>query len=506
MTQAAPAIPSVSIDLADLKRKSVRGGMITFASQGVSVVIQLTSTVILARLLSPADYGVMAMVVAVTAFAGLFRDLGLSSAAIQKQLLTHSQQSSLFWINVALGTALTGLLAGLSPVVSWFYQQPEVLWVTIAMSGTFLISSLSTQSGASLLREMRFGRQSMAGIAGALITMLVAVGLATHGFRYWSLVWGQIAGAITTTSLLILLSPFRPGPLHHGEGLKEILRFGANVTAFDLVNYFHRNLDNLLIGRFWGSDALGFYSRAYTLLMFPISSFRGPINAVAFPAMSKLQGEPQEFRSYYLQVTSLIAFLSMPCTAFLFVASSPVIELTLGKQWLGVVPIFSWLAIAAFIQPAFGFVGSFLLSAGNGRRYLECGCFNALLITCAFLIGIRWGALGVAMAYALANYVIIYPSLSWAFQGSSVCFGDFVEACSWPAITSLIAAGIASCVMNHLTMFHPAIQVSSLLAIFSTVIGSALLFTSSGRRYRLLFAGVIRTLIKMIGKDYHNVG
>lgn len=132
--------------------------MISFATQGASVIIGLASTIVLARLLSPDDYGVMAMVVAVTAFAGLFRDLGLSSAAIQKQTLTNAQQSNLFWINVALGSTLTVLLAACAPLVAWFYGKPEVLWVTVALSASFIISSFGTQSGALLVREIRSGR------------------------------------------------------------------------------------------------------------------------------------------------------------------------------------------------------------------------------------------------------------------------------------------------------------------------------------------------------------
>lgn len=221
-------------DLADLKRKSVRGGLITFASQGASVVIQLTSTVVLARLLSPDDYGVMAMVLAVTAFAGLFRDLGLSAAAIQKQTLTNAQQSNLFWINVALGFTLTVLLAAASPLVAWFYGKPEVRWVTVALSASFLIGSLSAQSGALLVREMRFGRQAVAGICGALVTLAVAATLALQEFRYWSLVWGQLAVAVTTTALLFALSPFRPGLPSRGMGLKAMLKFGENITASGL--------------------------------------------------------------------------------------------------------------------------------------------------------------------------------------------------------------------------------------------------------------------------------
>ena len=225
---------------------------------------------------------------------------------------------------------------------------------------------------------MRFGRQGVAQVSGAIVHLAVSATLAVEGFWYWSLVWGHLAGAATAAGLLFVLSPFRPELPSRNTGLKEMLRFGANVTAFDLVNYFQRNLDNILIGRFWGAGPLGLYSRVYALLMFPISNLRGPIAAVAFPALTRLQDQPEAYRAYYLRVTSLIAALSMPLTAYMFVAAAPVIELVLGRQWLGVAPISRYLALAAFIQPSSSFAGSLMLSLGQGRRVLlvrplQCG-------------------------------------------------------------------------------------------------------------------------------------
>jgi PST family polysaccharide transporter len=475
--------PAQFADLADLKRKSVRGGLITFVTQGINIVIQLASTVILARLLSPNDYGVMAMVVAVTVFAGLFRDLGLSAAAIQKHTLTRAQQSNLFWMNIALGGTLTLALAWASPLVAWFYHRPEVLWVTVALSANFLIGSLATQSGALLVREMRFGRQAAVSISGAVVGLVISVTLAIENFRFWSLVWGQLAGSLTTSILLFSLSPFRPGLPSRGTGLKEMLKFGAHLTAFDFVNYFSRNLDNILIGRFWGAEALGYYSRAYSLLMFPIINLRGPITAVAFPALSRLQNQPEAFRTYYCRVTSVLALISMPLTTFFFVASKPVIELLLGHQWLPIAPIFSCLAFAAFIQPAAGLTGSLLLSLGQGRRYLQCGIFSAIFVCSGFAIGLPWGPSGVALGYTITTYLILYPSLYWAFRASPVSVYDFVEACAFPALISFVAGVLVVILRSDVTEFSLIAQLGLFSVIFLIVIVSAVCLTTSGRKH-----------------------
>lgn len=429
-------------DLGELKRKSVRGGMATLASQGANTIIQLCSTVVLARLLSPADYGVMAMVTAITAFAGLFSDLGLSTAVIRKKDLTQAQQNTMFWLNVAMGLLLTVTVASISPLVAWFYQKPEILWVTVALSTTFLIGSFGTQHGAMLVREMLFGRIVVANISGAIMSLTVSITLAKLGFGYWSLVWGAVSGATCATIMLSLVSPFRPGLPSKGSGVGEMLKFGAHVTAFSFVNYFDRNLDNLLIGRFWGTQTLGLYSRAYSLLMLPITSLRGPISAVAFPAMSKLQDEPEAFRNYFCKTTSLLAFLSMPLTAFLFVASTPIIELALGKQWLGVAPIFAILATVGFIQPSVTMWGYVLLSLGRSKRYLKVGIWSAAFSAAGFMCGLPWGALGVAIGYAISSYLGMWPILHMSFNNSPVRVSDFFRSILTPLIASCITVGI----------------------------------------------------------------
>ena len=482
----AAQAPSV-VDMAALKRQSVRGGAMTIGTQAISIAIQLTSTVILSRLLSPDDYGVLAMVMAITGVAGLFSQLGLSIAAVQKRGLTHALQTNLFWMNAAVGGLLTTIVAAASPLVAAFYHKPELTRVTAILATSFLFGSLSTQHGAMLVREMRFGRKAIASITASILGLVLTTVLAALGYGYWALVWGGLATTISGSMLLFILSPFLPGLPSKGTGVRNMLRFGANITAFDLINYCHRNLDNILIGKVWGADALGLYARAYSLLMLPIDSVRGPIAAVAFPALSKLQNEPVAFRSYYLKTTSLIALLSMPLSAFCFVSSRSIIEMTLGKHWLGASPIFSYLTLAAFIQPASGFAGSLLLSLGQGRRYFWCGLFNAIILSVCFVIGVRWGAIGVALGYSIGNYVVLYPWLWWAFRESPVSFEDVVRACAYPAAISFLGAGASMCANMLVAKLHPVAQVSLLAAAFIVATAPVFCLTRVGRMHLQLF-------------------
>jgi PST family polysaccharide transporter len=429
------------LNVGELKRSSVRGGAITMISQLMGVGIHLLSTVVLARMLSPNDYGIMAMVLAVTGIAGLFRDLGLSSAAIQKKDLTHQQLTNFFWLNVSMGAALTVIVAACSPLVAWFYGRPELTAVTLVLSTGFVIGSLGAQQGAFLVRKMWFGRNAFATLTGSAVTLITSILLAWSGYSYWALVWGMLVGSAITSALLFVVSPFRPGLPARGAGIREMVKFGANVTGYDLVNYFARNADNMAIGRYWGAGPLGFYSRAYSLLMLPIVMIRGPITAVGFAAMSRLQDQPEEYRNYFRKICGILAAASMPLAALLFVASEPLIEIALGPQWHEVVPLFEVLAAVALIQPTLTLWGMVVLSRGQARRYFHLGIVNSAASVAGILLGLEYGPLGVAAGYAISVYVMAYPSLRWALHGSPLSPADFF-ASAWRAlVSSLIATG-----------------------------------------------------------------
>jgi PST family polysaccharide transporter len=428
-------------NLRDLKKKSVRGGIVTIGSRLISVVINLASTAILARILTPFDFGVVAMVLSITAFVAVFKDFGLSSASIQKgAALTPEQGNALYWMNVAVGTALTVLVACASPGVAWIYKSDDLIPVTMVVSLSFLISSLGAQHAAALQRNMMFRKKALADVAGTIVTFIVAVVMALQGFAYWSLVIGTVSGIAVTTAMLVALSPFHAGRPSRGVDMKELLHFGGRVTAFEFINYFHRNLDNILIGKVWGSEALGIYSRAYQLLMFPITNLRTPITAVAFPAMSRLHNDPVTFRIYYRKVAFLLAFASMPLVAFLYVAAPEVILLLLGEQWTAVIPVFQALAVTAFIQPVASLRGLVALSSGRSGDYLWLGIINAIVACSAFVAGLPWGPVGVAWAYSVAIYLLLYPTLRLSYRNTSIQFSDFWSTIQQPALTSIAAA------------------------------------------------------------------
>ncbi len=445
--------PTPPVDLAEIKKKSIWGGLMTVGARAVIVLFSLASTAVLARLLAPEDFGVLAMVMSVVGFVGVFKDFGLSAAAVQAaESLTPAQASNLFWLNLAAGALLTMLTIAAAPLIGWVFGQPALVPVTMCVAVSFVLASLGSQHAATLQRRLLFKRKAVADIAGALVSFGASIMLALQGYSYWALVWGTIAGTLTTSLLLVTLAPLRIQRPRRGQGVRRLLRFGGDVTAFEFINYFHRNLDNVLIGRVWGADALGLYSRAYQLLMFPITNLRAPITAVAFSAMSQLRGEPEQFRAYYRKVSFLLALTSMPLVAFLAVAAEQVIGLLLGPRWGGAVPIFQALAFAAFIQPVASLRGMVALSSGRSRDYLVLGVMNAVVVCLAFVAGLRWGPMGVAISYSIAIYLLLYPTVKLSFRTTTIRMADFWGAIGQPACTSVVAVVAVLAVGNSVLM------------------------------------------------------
>jgi PST family polysaccharide transporter len=261
-----------------------------------------------------------------------------------------------------------------------------------------------------------------------------------------------------------------PGLPSRKAGVGAMIKFGADLVSFDVVNYFARNLDNILIGRFLGAATLGLYSKAYQLLMMPITNLRGPINSVAMPALSRLQSDPETYRDYYLKCVSLLAFVSMPLVAFMFVCTDQLITLLLGTQWLGAGVLFKILAVAAFIQPVSGTTGMVLISTGQSRLYLKLGLISSLFICLSFVAGLPWGAKGVATGYAIINYVLLFPVLFYSFKNTAVNIKDFFSAIIKPLIASIAMALGCLGVLMYLVDFNV------FLALVISFLSSALIY------------------------------
>ena len=426
---------------ADLKGRSVRGGAITMTGQAARFVLSMGSTAVLARLLTPQDYGLLAMVTAITGFVAMFKDMGLSMATVQKAEINNDQISTLFWINVLLSLGVMFVITALAPAIAWFYGEPRLTLITLALAGAFIFGGLTVQHQALLRRNMRFGSLALIQIISMSVGILTAVIAAFYGAGYWSLVLMQLATAIAGAIAVWVACGWRPGLPVRRAGVRSMLAFGGHLTGFSFVNYFSRNADNILIGKFISAAALGLYAKAYGLFMMPITQIRGPLDEVAMPVLSSLQNQPERYIKYYQRLVDIMASLTIPLALYCAIEGSFLIRIFLGQQWLGAVSVFRILVIAALIQPVAGTRGLVLISHGFSDRCFYWGLFNAILTVTSFLVGLPFGIEGVAAAYAIANYVILIPSLFYCFQKTPVTVSLFMRTLASPALAGLLSAG-----------------------------------------------------------------
>jgi len=396
----------------DLKGRSVRGGAVTMAAQGLKFFLQMGSTVVLARLLTPQDFGLIAMVTAVTGFVVMFKDMGLSMATVQKAEVNHGQISTLFWINVVLSLGVMLVIAALAPAIAWFYNEPRLTWITLALAGAFIFGGLTVQHQALLRRQMRFSALAGVEIISMSVGIVAAIIAAWYGAGYWALVIMQLAGAIAGAIAVWVACGWRPGLPVRRSGVRKMLAFGGNLTGSNVVNYFARNADKLLIGKFWGTGPLGLYAKAYGLLMLPIRQINAPIAAVAIPALSRLQNEPERYQNYYLKAISIIALITMPGVMFMIVMSKELIAVVLGSQWEGAIPIFKVFAIGAIMQPISNTTGWLFVSQGRSRDMFRWSLIGSTITVVAIIVGLPWGSLGVATSYTIFGYLGM-PLLFW---------------------------------------------------------------------------------------------
>jgi O-antigen/teichoic acid export membrane protein len=468
----------------DLAGKSVRGGVTTMGAQGTRFVLQLTGTVVLARLLTPNDYGLIGMVTVVVNFAAMFKDAGLSMATVQKEAISHEQISTLFWINLLISVLLGLCVLGSSPLVARFYGKPELTAVTAALSLSFLVSGLTIQHQALLRRHMWFGVLAGIQITSCAADIGVAILLALAGWRYWALVGGTLAAALSGTLLTLYFCPWLPVGMRKSAGVGSMLKFGGHLTGFNFVNYFTRNLDNILIGKYIGDGALGLYSKAYQIVYMPLANFRAPITAVAFPVLSKLQNDPERFRRYYRRIVFALAFCSMPVMAFCIVFPGGLIRAVFGEQWLGMKDVFVLLAIAGYIQTVIGTRGILLLACGRSDIYFKLGALGALLAGAGFVIGLRWGITGVAASFVVVSYLPQYPMFRIAFRHTPCTFEDLLGSCIHPFIFSWISVLCAWGLVASVALSGPFMLLIAAVAMGGVYMGLCLVASES--RHQLL--------------------
>jgi O-antigen/teichoic acid export membrane protein len=446
-SQATAARGDAHLDIdhlaGDLKRRSVRGTAAMLLSEGGRFAIRMLGLAVMARLLTPADFGLLAMVATFTRLIEIFSDLGLATATVQRKEITQAQVSYLFWVNVAVGLFATAITAALAPVAAWFYGEPDLTGITLVLATAFVFGGLSVQHQALMRRQMRFSTLARLRVVASLGSVSVGIFAALQGAGYWSLVAMSLASGLIMTIGLWWFCGWRPGRPRRGtDETRELLAFGGNVTGTRLLAFFARNLDNILIGKLWGGDALGLYSKAYQLLMLPISQLTAPVTGVVVSALSRLQDQPERFLGYYRKAIQALTTLTMPIVVFTFVVADELVLLVLGPQWGEAALIFRLLAPAAFVGTFNGAAGWVWVALGQTERQLRWGVLSTPCYIAAFAIGVAWGPEGVALAFSAVQCGLRYAGLRYCFATNFVSMRDLWSAVWRPGTASLAAGAV----------------------------------------------------------------
>lgn len=435
----------------DLKQRSVRGGAVTLTAQAVKFVTRLGTTAVLARLLLPEDFGLVAMVTAITGFVAMFKDAGLSLATVQREEITHEQVSTLFWVNVALSAVLMAITAALAPAIAWFYGEPRLALITVAIAATFIIGGFTAQHHALLRRQMRFRTLAMIEIASMVIGAVVAVALAAVFDSYWALVFGPASGTLVTAIGAWFAARWVPGPPRWATGVWPMLAFGGGITVSSVANYSARHADNVLLGRFAGSYALGIYTKAYSLLLMPLREADAVISSVVVPVLCRV--EKSRFARTVTAFHKYYALLTVPSIAGLFVFADAVILTVLGPDWEEAILVFRILCVVSFNQAISRFVGWVLISSGDTAGIIRYNVTGAVFAVAAFFVGVQWGLYGLATALAIQNTIWTPILVEKGLRASEVRVTQYLGALL-PSLAGIGLAGALALIPYHLAPYE----------------------------------------------------
>jgi len=427
----------------DLKHRVIRGGFAKALAQGTSLVVRMGSLMVLARLLAPREFGLVGMVTAFTGVLNLFRDFGLSTATVQRGQVTEDQVSTLFWVNMLVGVVLALILAGMAPFIAVFYHEPRLVWVSIVLATSFVFNAAGVQHTALLERQMRFTALAAIDIVALVVSTATGIAMAALGFGYWALVAASLLPSLVSSACLWIASGWIPGRPRSQEGVHSLLRFGGAFTLINLIVYVAYNLEKVLLGRFWGANALGLYGRAYQLVNLPTENVNSAFFGVAFSGLSRVRHEPGRFRSYFLKGYSLVLGLTIPMTIGAALFAHDLIFVLLGPKWNDVAGIFRLLAPTILIFALINPLAWLTFSLGMIGRNLKIVLVLAPLVISGYVLGLPYGPRGVAIGYSALMTIWCVPHIAWCVHGTVISLRDIFVTVGRPFLSGIVAGGLA---------------------------------------------------------------
>ncbi|WP_297083036.1 lipopolysaccharide biosynthesis protein [uncultured Demequina sp.] len=433
----------------NLAQRASRGVVMTMGGLWGRAALQMVSTMVLARLLTPADFGLIAMVAAVMGIAELVRDFGMTGAIIQAQHLSESVWRSLLWLSLFIGAGLSLIVALCAPLIAALYGEPQLVAITLFMAPGVFMSGLAMPLQALAAKQLKFGTLAVLDVSSMAAGVVAGISGALLGWGVWSLV--AMAAGQVIVRLVVLWWVVRPvfGRPRVDKEAWPLVGQGASIFGAELLGYAEKNLDNVIIGATMGPAALGQYSRAYALFLLPLQQMNGPLGRVALPVLSTLRDDGERYRRYVRSAGLAIGYLTLPTYAVAAGVAQPLVGVLLGPGWETAATLFALLAVAGFAQ-AIGRLRTWLyISLGHSHRQFVYDLIARPIVVAGYVLGIMWGGLtGLVITYGALSLVLLVPGFGFAIRKTFVRPSDIAAPLVRPAIMAALAFG-ASFVLSR---------------------------------------------------------
>jgi O-antigen/teichoic acid export membrane protein len=424
---------------ANLGRRSARGGRLAVAGQGGRLLVTVVLTAVLARLLTPADFGLVAMVTSITVLLVQIADLGLTASTVQRAEIDHAKISTLFWINLAFSGGLTLLVAASAPVIAWFFGEPRLVAITLAVAPIALITGAAVQHRALLMRQMRFGPLALLNVLVPTLALGGGVVAAMLGAGYWAQVLVVVVTPLLMSAGLWIACPWRPGGAVRGSGVRSMVAFGGNLTGVRSLGLLVRNVARILVGKLIGAEALGIYGKAFYLFHAPTQQLGQTLSGVAVATLSRLQDEPERYRRFHGRGVELLSAVAVPLAVFGYLVPDRVVLGVLGSQWDPAVPVFRALAPAVLMTSLLWAASWAYESLGHTARQLRWSIVETAITIAALAVGVFRGVVGVAIAYSSALVVLRPLALAYCYRGTPLRTRDLPGVLALPGTAAVVA-------------------------------------------------------------------
>jgi O-antigen/teichoic acid export membrane protein len=471
----------------DLRQKTVAGIGWTFTAQFGRQGTLFLISIVLARLLTPEDFGLLGMIIVFTGFLTLFTEMGFGAALIQREELSDGHYDSVFWLNLGMGVLLTALFIIFSPLIASFYREPDLTPLIRVISINFIFTALGIVQKTILQREMNFRKIAVIEIIAVLVGGALAINMALSGLGVWSLIFQILVASAVASVALWWQSHWRPHFSFDRRAVSDLWGFSSNLLGFSIVNYWTRNADNLLIGRFMGSESLGLYTRAYSTMLMPLSQVTNVLSRVMFPALSRVQHDKIRVKRIYLRSIAMIALVTFPMMLGLFVVAEDFVLAVYGAQWSGITTVLQIFCLVGMLQSIGTTVGWIYQSQGRTDWMFRWGLLVGTLGVLSFIIGVFLGSIeAVALCYAILNFILLYWNITIPGKLIDLKFYEALRSVAGILGCTIVMAGAVWILSLVLPDVWPHWAYLALQSFFGVLVYGALIHLFDIQAYREL--------------------